>query len=231
MLAPRGARDLWPLATMRPSTFLTLAASFAQLAAGSPVLSEASAIARSLVLAPLYTPPAPPTPIIDGSRAASAEDGHASHLVPDGYIVVLDDHLSPREVDQHHAHVDALHAQHVAALGAGADDAAPKGVRHKYHVGKPHQGKRHLKGYSGHFAQDTVDKIRALKGVKYVERDSLVWTTEVQRGAPWVRASYLTKHHYCWVSTILISSLTGPCTYLAPQAAWLWHVQPLRVRL
>ncbi|GAA5857251.1 hypothetical protein JCM8547_009399 [Rhodosporidiobolus lusitaniae] len=129
------------------------------------------------VLAPLYTPPAP-------HQEGAVQIETNSHIVRDSYLVVLEDHLDERDVDEHHSLVASAHRSL----------ASPhhKGIKHKYHVGgkrkhgrKHSSGKKQLKGYSGHFSEQTVDAIRALKGVKYVERDSLVWASDLEKGAPW----------------------------------------------
>ncbi|GAA5980137.1 hypothetical protein JCM10908_001547 [Rhodotorula pacifica] len=143
-------------------------------------------------LAPLYTPPPPHS--ADNSLVTN------EHIIRDSYIVVLEDHLEPDHVAQHHAHVRSLHARHHES--SSLVDEVFEGIRHTFHVG----GKRHhhlssrdatasatnspprrkqLKGYSGHFPEPVVDQIRALKGVKYVERDSIVKTQDVENGAPW----------------------------------------------
>lgn len=116
-----------------------------------------------------------------------------SHIISDSYIVRLDDQLEAHEVDAHHSIVNSLHQAdaRVRALKATASSVAESfdGLVHKYHIGQKHRhARKAFKGYSGHFSESTVDAIRALKGVKYVERDSIVWASEiaVERGAPWV---------------------------------------------
>ncbi|GAA6036862.1 hypothetical protein JCM8097_006319 [Rhodosporidiobolus ruineniae] len=149
--------------------------------AASPVAGQRES------LAPLYTPPPPPT---DDLATQSIQTN--AHIVQDSYIVVLDDHLEPHDVDQHHSHLEQLHARHRRDLTAEGAAASFAGVKHKYHVGgkKGRHARRkakrnQLKGYSGHFSSQTVDAIRAMKGVKYVERDSLVWASDIEKGAPW----------------------------------------------
>ncbi|BGO92973.1 proteinase B [Rhodotorula toruloides] len=144
--------------------------------------------AASSDLAPLLTPTLPAIP---------HEQQHTTptlaHIVEDSYIVVLDESLSDNDIDHHHQLVDAVHSTTEHALAqASSAHARRHGVKHRFHVG----GKRHsharrrssarkLKGYSGSFDERTVDHIRAMKGVKYVERDSLVWASDVEKGAPW----------------------------------------------
>ncbi|GAA6005714.1 hypothetical protein JCM10207_005305 [Rhodosporidiobolus poonsookiae] len=157
---------------------LPFLAALATVAVANPLPQD------SFVLAPLITPPPPPS-----SDPLSVQT--QGHIVDSSYIVVLEDHLEDHDIDSHHRAVHSIHAEHEKArlLSAGADsNTKHHGIRHKYKVGgRKHRGrgKKQLKGYSGHFSERTVDRIRAMKGVRYVERDSLVWANEVEKGAPW----------------------------------------------
>ncbi|GAA5902635.1 hypothetical protein JCM5296_000728 [Sporobolomyces johnsonii] len=152
--------------------------------------NAAQLIPPHFTLAPLYTPPPPPAASL--SPGAYETDGH---IVRDSYLIVLEDHLLPHEIDEHHDTVDALHTADVRMRLLKASDgseATHEGVKHKFHIGGNKHGHRHggkkgsqLKGYSGHFSESTVDAIRAMKGVKYIERDSLVWASDLEKGAPW----------------------------------------------
>lgn len=147
-------------------------------------------------LAPLYTPP---------SNVATAAIANDAHIVADSYIIVLKDHLEAHHIEAHHKQVEALHAndfklQTLLASSSGSNvNAIPvqefEGIAHKYHVGK-NSGKKvkGFKGYSGKFSSSTVDAIRSLKDVKYVERDSIVWASEVEKGAPWVSYYYMSSY-------------------------------------
>lgn len=153
------------------------------LAISSLVAVSASPIDGVLTLAPLYTP---------GPALASAEAD--AHLIPNSYMVILEDHLAPHEIDAHHAQLAGVHGaeQRIRSFkrssGAHQDlDDAFAGLAHQFHIGRPGHGKRALKGYSGHFSDATIEAVRAMAGVKYVERDSLVQASEVELGAPWVR--------------------------------------------
>lgn len=135
------------------------------------------------VLAPLVTPPPPP-----GVSTLS-------HVVKDSYIIVLQEHA---DHEAHYQHVEALHSADTrlralkASSGDGFATAAPvaetqfEGLKHKYRIGKSGKGKKAYKGYAGKFSDSVVDAIRAHPDVKYVERDSIVWASEVEKGAPWV---------------------------------------------
>ncbi|GAA6007832.1 hypothetical protein JCM11491_003981 [Sporobolomyces phaffii] len=174
-------------------TTLLSAACLAYSAAANPLPANGAGLLPSgFSLAPLYTPPPPPASSVSPYEVDS-------HIVRDSYLVVLEDHLAAPEVDEHHAQVEAIHA---ADVRINADDVdSPRrasssrkhaGVKHKFHIGgNKHGHRRHahkskqLKGYSGSFSESTLDAIRAMKGVKYVERDSLVHTMELEKMAPW----------------------------------------------
>lgn len=154
------------------------------LPAGAPVPSV-------FTLAPLYTPGPPPSSSY--ADEALAQINTLSHIIRDSYIIVLQDHLEPHHVEAHHAQVAALHSSDASMRALqSADDAtldvpALEGVVHKYSIGKKaRSGKKALVGYAGKFSESSVDAIRAMEGVKYVERDSVVYASEIERGAPWV---------------------------------------------
>lgn len=173
-----------------------LAASALAWSAATVSASPIDSLVRQTTLAPLYTPP-PPQSDSDHASELVTND----HVIRDSYIVVLDDSLDQDDIAQHHAHVQALHARHQSSL---VDDVY-RGIKHTFHVGgkreqhhlSPREAtasavnaagprRKQLKGYSGHFPEQLVDEIRALKGVKYVERDTIVKTQDVENGAPWV---------------------------------------------
>lgn len=137
------------------------------------------------ILAPLITPPAP---------ASASDITTDSHIVRDSYLVILQDHLEPHEVSRHHSHVKMLHAadervRHLKASSAVTSAAVVPtgldGIVHEFSIGKKARSKK-VHGYSGKFSESTLDAIRALPDVKFVERDSIVWAFEVEKGAPWV---------------------------------------------
>ncbi|GAA5896746.1 S8 family peptidase [Sporobolomyces salmoneus] len=166
-------------------TTLLSAACLAYTATANPLPSQ------QLSLAPLYAPPAPLSSASPSSSFPPYEVD--SHIVRDSYIVVLEDDLAGHEIDQHHAQVEAIHGADFRT----ADESSSRrrkhhGVKHKFHIGgNKHGHRRHahkskqLKGYTGSFSESTLDAIRSMKGVKYVERDSLVHTMELEKMAPW----------------------------------------------
>ncbi|KAG8693631.1 serine protease [Ceratobasidium sp. 394] len=97
-------------------------------------------------------------------------------LIPNQYIVVLKPEATVKDV---HAHTLLVQEHHEADPLAGSP-----GLTHVYDGD--------LKGYAGRFSDGTLDKIRALPEVDYIEPDQVVYAiTEpatgeaVQKGAPW----------------------------------------------
>ena len=151
------------------------------LATPLPNANAGTVVPSEYILAPIYTPPAP-----SSSSSGLTTD---AHIVRDSYLVILEDHLLPSHVAKHHSHVKAIHAAEASERSlTGRQDRTHEGVRHQFSVGKKVGGKR-LHGSSGEFSEQTLDRIRALEGVKYVERDSIVWASEVEKGAPWVSST------------------------------------------
>ncbi|GAA5955255.1 hypothetical protein JCM3765_003260 [Sporobolomyces pararoseus] len=177
-------------------TTLFSAACLAYSATANPLPPNAASILPSrFTLAPLYSPPQPPSSSVSPYEVDS-------HIVRDSYIVVLEDDLASPEVEDHHAQVEAIHEAdtRINLLKAADEASSPRssssrkhhGVKHKFHIGGNKHGHRRnaykskqLKGYTGSFSESTLDAIRAMKGVKYVERDSLVKTLELEKMAPW----------------------------------------------
>lgn len=99
-------------------------------------------------------------------------DHHPHGTVNNSYIVVLKDGASSVHVQNHLNFLEAVHSTNPLA---GVVDA---GLSHVYDS--------HIKGYAGKFSDATVDLIRGMPEVEYVEKDQLVHTMETQLGAPWV---------------------------------------------
>lgn len=152
------------------------------------------------MLAPIHTPPPPPGPshLVNDLTTTSTD----SHILSDSYLIVLQDHLNDDEIAQHHAQVDQVHRadmrmRHLKQQDVVGDavhdfvnavETKYHGIKHKFHVGRKgnKRARKALKGYSGKFTPETLDAIRAMKDVKYVERDSIVYAQELEIGAPWV---------------------------------------------
>jgi len=100
-----------------------------------------------------------------------------------------------------------LLAAHTAHPLVGDDMA---GVSHVYDG--------HITGYAGRFSEKVVEQIRRMPEVAYVEKDQIVRTQEVQRGAPWVSITALSSlRHIRSLRRAQLSMLTsfilGSCAY------------------
>ena len=107
-------------------------------------------------------------------RIAEHEAPHG--LVNNSYIVMLKKDLPLAALDNHYNFVHAAHAEdpHV-------DDES--GIRHIFDS--------HIRGYTGKFTDQVLQRIREMPEVDYVERDQIVKTQETQKGSPWVRHNAL----------------------------------------
>jgi len=95
-----------------------------------------------------------------------------SNNVDNSYIVLLKDDLPTYVKDDH---MDFL----LSALAEDpfvGDELA--GINHVYDG--------HITGYSGRFTERVIEQIRRMPEVKFVEKDQVVDTQEIQRSAPWV---------------------------------------------
>ncbi|TFK74715.1 hypothetical protein BDN72DRAFT_854009 [Pluteus cervinus] len=95
---------------------------------------------------------------------------HPHGTVNNSYIIML----KPEAASHLTNHLNFLEATQLLNPLQGEES----GLRHVY------QGP--VTGYAGFFSQETVDQIRQMPEIDFVERDQIVrTTTEVQRGAPW----------------------------------------------
>jgi cerevisin len=105
------------------------------------------------------------------AAAPLVEEHHPHGSLNNSYIVVFKQDIKPVHVENH---MNFLQATHYANPLVGADD---HGIRHVYDG--------HIRGYNGKFSSETVDAIRQMPEVAYVERDQIVHAYDVQKGAPW----------------------------------------------
>jgi len=94
--------------------------------------------------------------------------------IGDHYIVVLKKSLSERQIEEHHNLLANFLAQH----GGLVDDGGENQLRHVYEMDG-------LRGYAGKFTEEVLDQVRQSEEVEFVERDSTVYATDLQTGAPW----------------------------------------------
>ncbi|KAK2594067.1 proteinase B [Conoideocrella luteorostrata] len=125
-----------------------------------------------------------------------------ANVVPDSYIIKFKDHVDSTKANKHHAWVEDIHNDgeedrfelRKRGLGSSIVDAFT-GMKHTYNIDG-------FKGYSGHFAESVIEKVRNHPDVEYIEKDTIVHTMvpvtsehsiqedkcdpgETERQAPW----------------------------------------------
>ncbi|KAJ2809183.1 proteinase B [Coemansia guatemalensis] len=96
--------------------------------------------------------------------------------IPDNYIVVMKDSARPSKqvLDGHFSWLTTDIEQANARAPAYRD---ANRISHVYSDA--------IVGYAGQFEPNVLDRIRASNDVAYVERDSIVYALDTQKGAPW----------------------------------------------
>lgn len=155
----------------------------------------------SFAVAPLYT------------------EEHPHGTVNNSYIVMLRHDIAPELMDNHMNFLQLAHSENPLV----GDNDLSDGLRHVYNG--------QVKGYAGRFSENTIERIRQMPEVDYVEKDQIVRTTEstTQIGAPWVSHftfiwSYLKRH------LITCACMIGSRPYFSsPEARLLdFHQVPFR---
>jgi len=144
-----------------------------------------------LTLLPLLASSAPTfnTETIHGDAAPLLTSANAE-AIPDSYIVVFKKHVSEASASDHHSWVQNIHSE--------SEDARTElrkrsqfpittdifeGLKHTYNIAGD------FLGYSGHFDDEVIEKVRRHPDVEYVEKDSMVHTLgdsgELEKNAPW----------------------------------------------
>ncbi|KAI0629713.1 peptidase S8/S53 domain-containing protein [Trametes polyzona] len=105
---------------------------------------------------------------------------HPHGTVNNSYIVMLKDGLEPALMQNHMNFLQNVHASDPLADMLG-------GITHVYDA--------HVKGYAGKFSEATIEQLRTMPEVEYVEKDQIVRTLEIpdfevekhttQTKAPW----------------------------------------------
>ncbi|KAI9025787.1 serine protease 1 [Phycomyces nitens] len=115
-----------------------------------------------------------PTSMDDG--LAPLYHSPEAETIANGYIVVLKDHLDNSQVRAHCDHVGRYSKRDL--MDDRLDPLTAPGIKLTYDLPG-------LKGYSGQFDDAMLDHIRRSPEVAYVERDTMMYASELQRGAPW----------------------------------------------
>lgn len=97
-------------------------------------------------------------------------------VVPDSYIIKFKDHVDEAKANEHHAWVMDIHTGgeedrfelRKRGLASSTVDAF-SGTKHTYNFDG-------FKGYSGHFHESIIEKVRNNPDVEFIEKDTLVHT-------------------------------------------------------
>ncbi|CAG8948690.1 hypothetical protein HYFRA_00001811 [Hymenoscyphus fraxineus] len=122
-------------------------------------------------------------PILTSSNAES---------IPDSYIVVFKKHVTEAKASDHHSWVQSVHDESEnVRTELRKRSQFPlttdifEGLKHTYNIAGD------FLGYSGHFDDSVIEKVRRHPDVEYVEKDSIVHTLggddsgELEKNAPW----------------------------------------------
>ncbi|MCJ1270229.1 serine protease [Lobaria immixta] len=121
------------------------------------------------------------------NEAAPVLSSTLSQEIPDSYIVVFKKDVSHATISEHH---DWVRTQHVEVEKAKRDLhkrsqmplSAFSGLKDTFNVAGS------LLGYSGHFDEDVIERVRRHPDVAFIEKDSEVHTmddNEIETNAPW----------------------------------------------
>jgi cerevisin len=104
-----------------------------------------------------------------------------AEVIPSQYIVVFKNDIVSEKIDFHHHCLRNFvddERDFFAKRGINHKEKLVSGIRYTYNF-------ENLKGYAGRFSEDVLLKIRQSEEVAYVEKDQIVYTSEIQRNAPW----------------------------------------------
>ncbi|KAG0240124.1 serine protease 1 [Mortierella sp. GBAus27b] len=112
---------------------------------------------------------------IKSDRLAPVVSSMNADVVPDSYLVVFKDGM---RAEEHSSWVHDLHKRDLHANGFW--DSFTSGIKHVYDMDN-------FQGLSGRFRPDVLDEIRKNPAVDYIERDQIVYASEIatQNRAPW----------------------------------------------
>jgi cerevisin len=117
------------------------------------------------------------TPLFGASSGKSMltplVDNHRYGFINNSYIVVLRAE-TPAAVIQNHFNFLAAAHQGQSLVNDGF------AIGHVYD---------HIHGYSGRFSTDSIERLREMPEVEFIERDQIVRTQATQTSAPWVSSN------------------------------------------
>ncbi|PFH50460.1 hypothetical protein AMATHDRAFT_85772 [Amanita thiersii Skay4041] len=158
----------------------------------------AVSLAASVSASPLSTSPFYPsshdTPLRFAPFVAS---DHPHGSVNNSYIIMFKQDTPATLMTNHFNFLQSAHEADPLV------DEDLSGISHVYDG--------HILGYAGKFTDRVIEKIRAMPEVDFVERDQIVKTTDVQRGAPWglARISHRPKLSFSTFTKYVYNSIAG----------------------
>ncbi|KAJ7350736.1 peptidase S8/S53 domain-containing protein [Mycena albidolilacea] len=147
-----------------------MASSFFTLA-----LSLAGAVSSTPLSTSSFYTPAQRNSLTPAPFAEHQQYGHVNN----SYIVVLKKDAPSNAMQNQFNFLTAAHQEQPLVDGVF-------GIKHVY---------PHINGYAGHFSPDSVEQLRAMPEVDFIERDQIVRIQDVQKQAPWglARVSHRSK--------------------------------------
>ena len=119
--------------------------------------------------------------------AAPIHSSSNAKAIPNSYMVVFKDHVNEAAAKDHHSWVQLTHQDSQSyrtelRKRSSFQEEAFEGLKHVYNIAN-------LKGYSGHFDENTVEAIRRHPDVAFIEMDSEVQTLKeepaIEKNSPW----------------------------------------------
>ncbi|GBB88845.1 hypothetical protein RclHR1_15460005 [Rhizophagus clarus] len=103
----------------------------------------------------------------------------SAQIIPDSYIIVFKKHVDEVKIKYHHNCVHDYVSEEKRSLSKrGLLGDFISGIKHTFDFDS-------FQGYAGKFSKEVLDKIRRSDEVAYIERDQVVYATELQKNAPW----------------------------------------------
>ncbi|KAL8743365.1 MAG: hypothetical protein Q9190_004273 [Brigantiaea leucoxantha] len=121
------------------------------------------------------------------NEAAPVLSSSEAQPIPDSYIVVFKKEVSHKSACAHHSwvqdqHVEVEKKKRSLSKRSQISLSTFDGLKHTYNIAGG------LLGYSGHFDEEVIEKVRRHPDVAYIEKDSEVHTMgggETETSAPW----------------------------------------------
>ncbi|CAG8715465.1 7310_t:CDS:2 [Dentiscutata erythropus] len=113
------------------------------------------------------------------SNLAPLVSSRNAEVIPDQYIVVFKNQLPKERVSYHHDCIrNFVEEENLKLAKRGILDKLIHGISHIYDF-------KTFKGYAGRFTKDVLNKIRQSDEVAWIEKDQVVYASDIQRNAPW----------------------------------------------